>query len=66
MLVLARKKDDELTIGPDITIKVIEIRGDVVRLGIAAPKTLAVYRADRKKKEPKIKEVTSGVERQTV
>ena len=38
MLVLSRKKDEKIIIGDNITVMVIEIRGDKVRLGIEAPK----------------------------
>ena len=38
MLVLSRKKDEKIMIGEDVTLMVIEIRGDKVRLGIDAPK----------------------------
>lgn len=46
MLVLSRKINEVITIGNDITITVVEIRGDKVRLGIAAPKDLPVWRAE--------------------
>ena len=38
MLVLSRKKNESIVINSDITITVVEIRGDKVRLGIVAPK----------------------------
>ena len=40
MLVLSRKKNESIIICDNITITVIEIRGDKVRLGIEAPKDL--------------------------
>lgn len=46
MLVLCRKKDEVITIGDNIRIMVIEIRGDKVCLGIDAPKTVAVHRLE--------------------
>ena len=46
MLVLSRKKDEKIMIGDDVTLMVIEIRGDKVRLGIDAPKDVAVHRAE--------------------
>lgn len=46
MLVLNRRKDESIMIGDNITIMVIEIRGDKVRLGIAAPKTVTVHREE--------------------
>jgi len=46
MLVLSRKKDERIVIDDNIIITVIEIRGDKVRLGIEAPKEIAVHREE--------------------
>lgn len=46
MLVLSRVKDEVIVIGNDITITVLEIRGDKVRLGIAAPRSIDVHRLE--------------------
>lgn len=46
MLVLSRKKDEKIVIGDQITLMVIDIRGDKVRLGIEAPKDVAVHRQE--------------------
>ena len=46
MLVLSRKKDEKIIIGDQISIMVIEIRGDKVRLGIDAPKEITVHRQE--------------------
>jgi len=46
MLVLSRKKDEKIIIGDNITVMVIEIRGDKVRLGIEAPKDITVHRQE--------------------
>lgn len=46
MLVLSRKKDERIIIGDQITVMVIEIRGDKVRLGIDAPKEVTVHREE--------------------
>lgn len=46
MLVLSRKKDEKIMIGDSITLMVIEIRGDKVRLGIEAPKDVTVHREE--------------------
>ncbi len=46
MLVLSRKKDEKIIIGDSITLMVIEIRGDKVRLGIDAPKDVTVHRQE--------------------
>ena len=44
MLVLSRHRDQEIVIGDDIVVTVIEIRGDKVRLGIKAPAHIPVHR----------------------
>lgn len=46
MLVLSRKKDESVIIGDDIKVMVIEVRGDKVRLGFEAPRTLSVHRQE--------------------
>lgn len=46
MLVLSRKKDERIVINNDITIVVVEIRGDKVRLGVEAPKEVPVHRRE--------------------
>ena len=46
MLVLSRKKNESIVIDNNITITVVEIRGDKVRLGIVAPKDVPVHRQE--------------------
>ncbi len=46
MLVLSRKKNESIIINDHITVTVVEIRGDKVRLGIDAPKDVAVHRRE--------------------
>lgn len=46
MLVLSRHKDEEIIIGNDIRVMVVDIRGDKVRLGIQAPKEISVHRLE--------------------
>ncbi len=65
MLVLSRKKNESIVINDDITIVVVEIRGDKVRLGIEAPKEVPVHRnevyeAIRRHQEPH-EEAPSGM-----
>lgn len=46
MLVLSRKLGEEIIIGDDIRIMVVDIRGDKVRLGITAPNAVPVHREE--------------------
>jgi carbon storage regulator CsrA len=46
MLVLSRKSEAEIYIGPDITVKVLEIHKRQVKLGIEAPSRFSVRRAE--------------------
>ncbi|GIW92073.1 MAG: carbon storage regulator [Pirellulaceae bacterium] len=46
MLVLSRKRDEQIIIGDSIIITVVEIRGDKVRLGIEAPMDVPVHRRE--------------------
>ena len=46
MLVLSRKKNESIIINDNITVTVVEIRGDKVRLGIDAPKDVSVHRRE--------------------
>jgi len=46
MLVLARKVGQSIVIAEDVEITVIEVRGEQVRLGINAPKSVAVHRKE--------------------
>lgn len=46
MLVLSRKKNESIIINDTISIVVVEIRGDKVRLGIEAPKEVSVHRQE--------------------
>ncbi len=47
MLVLSRKRNEQIRVPDlDLTITVLEIRGNTVRLGIMAPEDVAVYREE--------------------
>jgi carbon storage regulator len=66
MLVLSRKKNECIVINNDITVTVVEIRGDKVRLGIVAPKEVPVHRQEvydaiHGKPEEEIPTVVAGV-----
>ncbi len=57
MLVLSRKTDEEIVItvnGTTLSLKVVEIRGDKVRIGFDAPKDVSIWR----------KEVAEAIERE--
>ncbi len=46
MLVLSRKAGEVLSIGTDITIEVVAVEGDRVRLGISAPRDTRIFRKE--------------------
>ena len=46
MLVLSRKKNESIVINNEITIVVVEIRGDKVRVGVEAPREVPVHRRE--------------------
>jgi carbon storage regulator len=46
MLVLSRRKDESIIIGENIEVTIIDIQGDVIRLGIDAPKEVSIYRKE--------------------
>jgi carbon storage regulator len=46
MLILTRRIDESVRIGDEITVKIIEIKGDAVRIGITAPREIVVHREE--------------------
>ena len=46
MLVLSRKRDERIMIGDEISLMVVDIRGDKVRRGIEAPSDVSVHRSE--------------------
>ena len=46
MLVLSRKPNESIMIGDEIEIKIVEVKGDYVKLGITAPKSIPVHRKE--------------------
>jgi carbon storage regulator len=46
MLVLTRRAGESVMIGDDVIITVLEARGDVIRLGIQAPRDVQVHREE--------------------
>lgn len=46
MLVLSRRAGESIAIGDDVVVTILEVRGDVVRVGIDAPRSVTVHRAE--------------------
>ena len=46
MLVLSRRAGESVVVGDDVTVTILEVRGDVVRVGIDAPRSVKVHRAE--------------------
>lgn len=46
MLVLSRQKDEQIVIGDNVVITIVDVRGDKVKLGIEAPREISVHRRE--------------------
>lgn len=46
MLALSRKENEAIVIGNDIEVTILEVKGDQVKIGINAPKSVPVYRKE--------------------
>ena len=46
MLILSRKVNEKIMIGDDISVSIVEIKGDQIRLGVVAPRNVKVYRQE--------------------
>jgi carbon storage regulator len=46
VLVLTRRPGESIVVGDDVVVTVLEVRGDVVRIGIAAPRSIQVHREE--------------------
>ncbi len=46
MLALSRKANESIVLGNDIEITILEIKGDQVKVGVSAPKSVAIYRKE--------------------
>ncbi|AYC28945.1 carbon storage regulator CsrA [Paenisporosarcina cavernae] len=46
MLVLTRKKDESIIIGDNIELKILNIEGESVKVGIVAPSSIKIYRSE--------------------
>ena len=65
MLVLSRQKDESIVIGDDVIVTIVDVRGDKVRLGINAPRSISVHRQEiydaiQREKQAKADEKTEG------
>jgi carbon storage regulator len=63
MLVLSRQLEESIVIGDQIVVKVVDIRGDKVRLGIVAPDNVPVHRQEVQ--EAILRQRATGTERPT-
>ena len=46
MLVLSRKVNETIKVGDDIEIRILEVKGDTIRVGIEAPKSVDILRGE--------------------
>lgn len=46
MLALSRKQNEAIVIGNDIEVTILEVKGEQVKIGITAPKSVPVYRKE--------------------
>ncbi|MBU0479525.1 MAG: carbon storage regulator CsrA [Proteobacteria bacterium] len=50
MLVLSRKAGEAIVVGDDITLRILEVKGGLVRIGIEAPEEVSIHREEVFKK----------------
>ena len=62
MLVLSRKQSQQITLGDSITITVLSVQGGRVRLGIDAPASVRVLRAELALNLPDVENLPAGEE----
>jgi carbon storage regulator len=55
MLILSRKKNESIVIGGLVTVTVVDIRGDKIRLGIEAPREVDVHRQEVHEKNERMR-----------
>ncbi|MDP8246463.1 MAG: carbon storage regulator CsrA [Candidatus Hinthialibacter antarcticus] len=46
MLVLSRKRDESIIIGDDVVVTIVDVKGEQVKIGISAPKTVSIHRKE--------------------
>ena len=61
MLILTRKADEHIRIGPDVTISVFEIEGNRVKIGIDAPRGVKILRSELEDRssDPKVEQIAN-------
>jgi len=64
MLVLSRKIEDEIIIDENITIRVLRVKGNTVRLGISAPSEVSIMRGELPRREIEFELTTEEAEEQ--
>ncbi len=62
MLILTRKSGEKITIGDDVVVSVLEVKGSQVKVGIEAPKWIAVHRGEIYDRIQEENVLASGVE----
>lgn len=61
MLVLSRKKEESIIINDNIVIKIVDVRGDKVRIGIEAPKNVTIDREEVYEKKYNLLEIEDKI-----
>jgi carbon storage regulator len=60
MLILTRRVGETLVIGDDVTVTVLSVRGNQVRIGVNAPKTVTVHREEIYQRIQQEKDIPQG------
>lgn len=60
MLVLTRKINESIMVGDDVKITIVDVKGDQVKLGITAPRQVAVHREEVYREIQKENQLASG------
>lgn len=61
MLILSRKIGEALTVGDDVEIKIIEVSGDKVKIGISAPSDVKILRSELRQTMESNKDAAVGI-----